>query len=131
MVVRRTLARVVVELDGQRCSETWTCATRRCSAASSAAARKLLDAGSEPVVLRAVAEPDARPLRLRGTTLVQHLRQRAKLALRTPGTDRVIHGSLRREREFALRWKLVADASRAGGRRLEAVSPHWLREALG
>ncbi len=60
-----------------------------------------------------------------------HLRLRAKLALRTPGNDRVIHGSLRREREFALRWKLVADASRAGGWRLEAMSPHWLRDALG
>lgn len=63
------------------------------------------------VVLRAVAELDATPLRLRGTTL----------ALPTRGTDRVIRGSLRREREFALRWKLVADASRAGGWRLEAV----------
>jgi len=51
---------------------------------------------------------------------VLHLRLRAKLALRTPGTDRVIHGSLRRAREFALRWKLVADASRAGGWRLAA-----------
>ncbi|MDA0158795.1 hypothetical protein OM076_00845 [Solirubrobacter ginsenosidimutans] len=42
-----------------------------------------------------------------------------------------LHGSFHRQREFALRWKLVADASRARGWRLEAVSPHWLRYALG
>jgi hypothetical protein len=60
---------------------------------------------------------------------VLHLRLRAKLALPTLGTDRVIHGSLRREREFALEARRRRVAGRA--LRLEAVSAHRLRDALG
>jgi hypothetical protein len=85
--------------------------------ASSTAARKLLDRVPSASSCARLRSFDASPLRLRGTTLVLH---RAKLALRTPGTDRVIHGSLRRRRRVAGR-----------GWRLEAVSAHWLRDALG
>jgi hypothetical protein len=96
--------------------------------ASSTAARKLLDAGSERVALRAVAELDATPLRLRGTTLVLHLRLRAKLALRTPGTA---SSTPRSAASASSRCAGSSSPTRRGPGAGGSRPSHRLRDALG
>jgi hypothetical protein len=84
--------------------------------ASPAAARALLGDG---IVVRGTSVVSVTPLKLRAPALFLEVRLRARFA-----------GSLRREREFGMRWRLVAEAERPGGWRLEAVLPRRLADAL-
>jgi hypothetical protein len=56
---------------------------------------------------------------------------RGKVAVSTLDGTRLIDGSNRRATTFDVRWKLVVDAQRRSGWRLEATASDWLSDALG
>jgi hypothetical protein len=100
---------------------------------SAATLLRPVDADSRAVV-RALTVIDVTPLALRAhrspVSLILAVTIRGMLTLRASESGNVLAGSRRRKALFLLRCRLVLDAGRPSGWRVDTVAPTWLRDAL-
>lgn len=132
----------VVVLAVERFAEAWTAASEHgvpdalLALASEPCARMLLHppGAAGPVVVRGLQVVEVTPVTLRArahpVSLTVAVTLRGRLAVRTPGGNRLVRGAGRRATTFTVRWKLMVDAQRPSGWRLDAVGPGWLDRAV-
>lgn len=132
----------VIVLAVERCVAAWSAASEHgapdplLALASESSTKTLLHPPGTPgpVVVRALRVVEVAPVTLRArshpVSLTVAVTLRGKLAVRTPDGSGLVRGSARRRTTFTVRWRLVVDAQRPSGWRLDAVAAGWLDRAV-